>query len=1183
MARKRGGAPSWMRALLLATLLTIYLCNALVALTINKEDSFFGKRKNDDQVKISTVVFNLQDERMYLSEEYFENLMPLQNLLMLCFKSDEKSEILKEVGIDNVRTLFYENFKNEVYEKILLLFKFIKENFSDLTKRVKEEKEKNYLSEEDYLSDERLLHLLEDVITNEIEKNAFYFEKLIQFITLRKCITIHTSMNLEDTTNPIVLIMKVDPQKNQVHFKITNYLSEMEEQEIYETVINEGQEKEKVRLLKSILNPIKTNSLVMKMTKKKPLPVSHFRNLCTKHNFQVASENWVEYFYTHNETLCHVETCGSGDCLFLSLQYLLDKNGVRTSNVVPSVNVPESSFIPWYVRNVKQTGDPKFNVTDLRYLSTFYFIKFFPGYNEEDEIDEHFINGQFDLLINLEFTNYYLKKNYLYKVMQGNKSSEKKKSVMTLISNYMNKYLFSRGRPLLDGTQEDEDADCSSNTCKKGNTEGEEAGGTADGGSDGRSGNTDGSGNADGSGGGSAGGTGSGSRGRSGTGLSLDKRGGGPIRGREGDGGYDDGDGDVPGGNHNSDRSRRDVGQGRKSDHRPAVRRRGSTSSMTDSGNFRSSGGRSTFGLTGSSGNLASGNLASGNLSRGDVQEKSAPPLSPHASERSLNSIAHRWHESTNSRADAAGIGWSESANAMLGDEDKVVKLLKVEEGGEGKKFTKNTYRGVTYAAKDSPAKNTTVKHRTITLSFKRDNTSSGDSGRVKIPPGMRSPSLSHASRVTKTPLPIPVDASTHKYKDNRRNMEIPNTESAASMKDEYQRVVEPYPSDSENSEKRESIDIVKPKRHFSSQGILATTSESQPKRSVMRLTLIEKEKKNRFHDEAITESGESTNATEESQMGSQKDSEMDSQIDSQIDSQMDSQMGIQLGSQKDKDNDEQYGHNALSDPNANNEMTDYDDILEEVHQGGYRIYELIFFKLVSLSANKMTYDELKKVKRRNMHELIGANLKSKVIGSHVFMKQITQGTILPFFNYVNIKNKLNNVNRKENYANRDLYVIITDTTFNKKIKRPKDGLLTRSLLFKHNGDCISYWSIKNNHYHFTCDNKVIQTKTIEEKASAFFYERTRTGHIHWGDETDYEGFQKMFNIGLITFINNSTKFFFPKDIFTDYPVYFLIYFYSGIHFEPGIHFSVQNDREIWNSAYESTRIPPSFRQVDAQ
>ncbi|KMZ85308.1 hypothetical protein PVBG_01994 [Plasmodium vivax Brazil I] len=603
MARRRGAAP-WPRALLVATLLAAHLWSALLALTINKEDSFLGKRANDDEVRISTVVFNMSDEKMYLSEEHFENLRALQNMLVVCFKSTEKKVILKDLGIDSVKSLFYENFKKEVYENIKLFFKFVKDNFSYLAKRLKEEKKKNNLTDEQYLSDDKLLDLLEDVISYDIEKNASYFEKLVQFITLRKCFTINFSLNLESTGAPIILMTEIDTQKNHVHFKVNNNLSEGEEQQIIYTKKDDESQKDKVPFLQSIINPLKTNSLVMKMAKRMTWPVSYFRNLCTKHNFQVASENWVEFFYNHNETLCHVETCGSGDCLFLSLQYLLDKNGVRTSSVIPNVSVPESSFVPWYVRNVKQTDDPKFNVSDLRYLSTFYFIKFFPGYTEDYEIDEQFINEKFNLLINLEFTNYYLKKDYLYKVMKGNKDDSKNnKSVLILISNYMNKYLFFGGRPPI-ANSEEAAADCTNGACKKGSADGGASGGgsgSASGSASGSvSGSASGSGDrsASGSGGTSENGSASGNGGASTNGkgsanasgyggggpnaLSNDKRGGGPI----GDG---DDKGNAPKGNQNSNKGRSDTSGGSKKSSRPAIRRSGSTNSM---GNFRNAGER---------------------------------------------------------------------------------------------------------------------------------------------------------------------------------------------------------------------------------------------------------------------------------------------------------------------------------------------------------------------------------------------------------------------------------------------------------------------------------------------------------------------------------------------------------------------------------------------------------------
>ncbi|CAA9989829.1 conserved Plasmodium protein, unknown function [Plasmodium knowlesi strain H] len=1150
MAWKREAA-SWPRVILVATLFS-FLCSVLLALRINKEDGFINKLENDSEVKVSTVVFNMRDEKMYVDDEHFDNLRTLQNMLLHCFKTTEKKLILKDIGIDNVKYLFYENFKNEVYEYFKLFFKFIKENFPYFTKRLQEEKKNNNLSEEDYLSNDKLQELLEDVISYEIEKNAFYFEKLVQFITLRKCFTMNISANVDNTAKLILLLMEVDSKKKQVHFKLKNNISAEELQGQQQqhrqpqrqqhnhnnTTTTQQQQRQQqqrqpkqlsshaggappsageVPVLETTINPPRTGNLVMRTNKNMSLPMSYFKNLCIKNNFQVASRNWIEFFYRHNETLCHVETCGSGDCLFLSLQYLLDKNGVRTNNVIPNAAVPESSFLPWYIRNVKQTDDPKFNVNDLRYLSTFYFIKYFPGYTEDYEIDEQFINEKFDLLINLEFTNYYLKKDYLYKVMKDNKDDEKNKSVLVLISNYMNKYLFSGGRPPIANTEEGA-ALCRYNTCQKGNTQGP-----------GPSGNH---------------------RNGRGNGWINEKRGGGPIRGR------DQNDDDDLNGNHNSKKRGNQIGGGKENSHKSPIRR---------SGNM------------GSSGNLSSGPSGTRNKNAGDFQnvmEESESSLNPNRGERSLNSNVQRGMESMKNSDDNLSISGSQSGNAVLADEDKKVQFQKVEEGGEGNTSTKDAYFRVSYGPNQSPESTSTVKHDSVTISLKRnssdrlssssDSINSSDSGSPTVP---RNQPLRISSKDIEKDSAKVAGASTLKYTDKRKNVEVSNSKFTESTKGNYEHVVVPHSSGTEESTDTEestateesiatqestATDMMKPKRYLTKQGLLCTTPSCSPDISDIRLVQHEKDKKSRLYDKTITQSEESTDDAEESEKENKNGD------------------GI----------DEEHDSNKRDDSEPKGEMSDYNDILEEVHEGGYRIYELIFFKLVSLSANKMTYDELKGVKKKNIHTLVGTDLKSKIIGSHVFMKKITQGTILPFFNYINLKNKLNNVNRKLNYANPDLYVIITKTTFNKEITRPKDGLVTKSLLFKHNGDCISYWSIKNNHYHFTCDNKVIQTKTIEEKASAFFYERTRTGHIHWGDETDYDGFQKMFNIGLITFINNSTKFFFPRNTFQDYPIYFLIYFYSGVHFEPSIHISVQDDQEVCRSSYDRNTIPPSFLKV---
>ncbi|KJP86257.1 hypothetical protein AK88_04071 [Plasmodium fragile] len=1070
--------------------------DSLFALRINKEEGLINNNANDSNVTISTVVFNMADDRMYISEEHFDNVRTLQNILLDCFKSTEKKVFLEEIGIYNVKSLFYENFKNEVYEHIRLFFKFIKENFSYFTKRLHEQKQRNNLSEDQYLSNEKLQDLLEDVISYDIEKNAPYFEKLVHFSTLRKCFPIDLSANLDSSLKRIILITEIDSKKKHVHFKITSNLSAVEQQRINNTKGIGPTTKDKLPPLRTIINPTKTSNLPMKMNKNTNVPLSHYRNLCTKNNFQVASRNWVQFFHNHNETLCHVETCGSGDCLFLSLQYLLDKNGVRTTNVHPNPAVPESFFLPWYIHNVKQTDDTKFNVNDLRYLSTFYFIKFFPGYTQDYEIDEQFINEKFDLLINLEFTNYYMKKDYLGRVMKGSTDDSKNKSVLTLISNYMNKYLSFGGRPLIANTQEAA-ARCMSNTCGDGQKQ-------------------DGAGS-------------SGTK-RNGSESGLGK--------------------DHTGGNLNSD------------------------GSDSDSGTTSTSSGDMSSGEPGS-GNANSGNANGGNVNGGNanggprqgnndnvnhfkslVQESAPPADHPNGSERAEEFTPEDAIEFTSSDESVA-ISDSDSASDLFEEEDNVVQKQHVEDKGQGSKDTKGTYSTVTYKPKHLQDSNTKLKHQSITIPLNSNSSSSGQSPSVKIPTVLRKPSLNPSSGNTERSTPKVVHVTSVKSTAKTKNVEVKNAEPTTALPtDDYEHVVvahKPEPT------KHRPQDMMRLRKSLNTQGLLYTKSSSSTlKNPAMRLAQIESEKKYRMCNKAMMESKGSTHSTQNSQADAEE-------------------------SENEKDEEEESDSNKINDTDAVNDMNDYNDILEDVHEGGYRIYELIFFKLVSLSANKMTYDELKSVKKKNIHKLIGANLKSKVIGSHVFMKQITQGTILPFFNYINMKNKLNNVNKKLNYANTDVYVVVMKTTFNEKIKRPQDGLLTKSLLFKHSGDCISYWSIKNNNYHFTCDNKVIETKTIQEKATAFFYERTRTGHIHWGDETDYEGFQKMFNIGLITFINNNTKFFFPRNTFQDYPVYFLIYFYSGIHFEPSIHITVHNDQEVCRSSYDSNNIPPSFHLVPKQ
>ncbi|GAW82070.1 hypothetical protein, conserved [Plasmodium gonderi] len=1047
--RKEKRIAHCLSALVVAIIYSCCLLNVVISWRVNKNEDLLKSLGSGNVIKKSRVVYNLSNEKIYLSEEYFDNIRTLQSMLLTCFKSEEKKRILNDIGIESVRSLFYENFKQELYSNLTFFFKFIRENFPYLTKKLKEEKEKKNLNEKQYVSNERLLQILEDVIGYDIEKNAFYFEKLVQFTTLGKCFDITFSMNIQNTRNPVILIAEVDSKNNFLHVKINNSVEDEDEEpsgglgavggekikNADDTAKKENlMNKDKVPFLQNIMNPLKTSNLVVKMAKRMTWPTGYFRNLCSKHNFQAASENWVEYFYNHNETLCHVETCGSGDCLFLSLQYLLDKNGIKTNNLVLNTQVHESSFIPWYVRNVKQTDDTKFNVSDLRYLTTFYYIKYFPGYTEDYEIDEHYINEKFNLLINLEFTNYYLKKDFIYKVMKQNKEEHKNiKPVLSLISNYVSKYLNFGGRPSTENSRETSSS--SSSSISKINKENKTQ-------------NSD---------------------------------------------------------NNSTVNSRKNIDYPKTDNMENTL-----TAQLHTHKNIH------------------------------DLRNVLGNPLTPlndTHSEHPINPLL------TSDRRLSSGS--SISTDTIYDSSDESIEIQKLEGVKEGEKLAKDVYYRITYkpgeSTDNSDSDEGTTGGNTSTSTSRGSGSDSGTSGETHF---LKKPPITISTRSKEIhELNTSDRRDTLKYSNKTKNLELPNVGFLRSKEESaYEHLAIPKGLEDTTTYSQE---IMKTKRNFTNQGVLRASYYNNPVTSGMLGAEVEYEKKKLMNPNAPAKSEQPDVIVEEIYSDDEE-----------------AQKGKTSITKNDNDND------------------DYEDILQDIHEPGYRVYELIFFKLISLSANKITFEELKKMNKTNIQNLIGTKFKSKIIGSHVFMKQITEGTILPFYNFVNIKNKLNNVNRKINYAHPDIYVAVIETTFNKKIKRKKDGLLTNSLIFKHNGDCISYWSIKNNDYHFTCDNKVIETKTIEQKASALFYERTRTGHTHWGDETDYDSFQKMFNIGLITFMNNNTKFFFSKNTFKDYPIYFLIYFYSGIHFEPGIHISVHGEHETCHSSYDRNHIPSSFLQV---
>ncbi|CRH01586.1 conserved Plasmodium protein, unknown function [Plasmodium relictum] len=885
-----------------------FVYNISNALASNEKEKLKLKKSNDTNVSI--VVFSISNEMLYINQQHFANVKKLQHILLMCLTSENKKHILDNLGIESIKLSLYENFKKEIYKNLKIFFQFIKNNFDYLNEVINKEKKKDKLSQTYYIENDKLLNLLEKVMNFDKENNSIYIEKLHQFKNVMECVNVSISMNLENEKNPIVLIMKIDENNNNISIKIDNNLSS---ENINSIRKNEYLNTDKIQILQNILYPLKTGNLILRSSKSLKWPLKYFRNLCSSNNYKVASENWVNYFYDHNETLCHVETCGSGDCLFLTLEYLLSENGIRTYNIFTNENIKESKFIKWYVENIKSPNQKKFNVVDLRYITTYYVIKYFPGYSNEYDIDESYINDKLDLLINLEFTNYYLKKESIYEMIQHKYEGDKLKgnvflsTISDFFSNVLPFHNISPSYNVNNNNYNDDDYNDDSN--------------------------------------------------------------------------YNDDN------NYNSDDN-------------------------TDNNNQ----------------NDDDFNNNSNNNNNGD------------------------------------------DSNDRNSNNDNV------------------------------------------------SNDKNSNSGNVSNDKNSNNGNVSNDKNSNNN------DISNDK---NSNNNDISNNKNG-NRDDDYNNTY--YNRECTDSCNNNSFLSYDNNKYYS--------------------TFLPEHKKILSYD-----------IQDEIISSNEKDTILLSKNRNII------------------DYNENKDTKSINNAERKNYEDEYEDILHDIDDFGNRMYELIFFKIVSLSDNDLTLDKLKKINKKSLTKLKGTNLKVKVIGSHVFMKNIEEGIILPFYNLDNIKNKLNNPFSKKNYANKDLHVVVIKTTFNKNIKN-SNGVTTRSLLLRHDGDCISYWSIKNNKYHFTSDNKVIQTSTFQEKASAFFYERTRTGQTHWGDEIDYDAFQKMFNIGLITFINNSTEFFFSKDTFKEYELYLLIYFYSDIHFEPGIHIIVKGKNTSLNSAYKKNKIPLSFLEI---
>ncbi|SOV84306.1 conserved Plasmodium protein, unknown function [Plasmodium sp.] len=135
---------------------------------IHKNDDLDLKRgkKEDSNSSTSTAVFYLSDERIYINEEHFTNIKILQNIFMQGIKSNEHKKELEELGLLNIKTLLYEDFKQEIYNSMKLIFQFIKQNFYYLCRYINDEKKRNNLSTNNYLSDDQIFSVIKNKVMN---------------------------------------------------------------------------------------------------------------------------------------------------------------------------------------------------------------------------------------------------------------------------------------------------------------------------------------------------------------------------------------------------------------------------------------------------------------------------------------------------------------------------------------------------------------------------------------------------------------------------------------------------------------------------------------------------------------------------------------------------------------------------------------------------------------------------------------------------------------------------------------------------------------------------------------------------------------------------------------------------------------------------------------------------------
>ncbi|CDU20300.1 conserved Plasmodium protein, unknown function [Plasmodium yoelii] len=851
--------------LILATIYTKCVHSILISAALNSDPIENHKKSN-----VVAIVYDTTNAVIEYSSEYYDVILLLKSFLTKSKKKLKDTEITKRfkpLNIENISNYaFYEKSKNEIVD---FLF-FLDDNYKYLFNKYVLSSELDEYNDDLNGARAYFNNIFRSVRTTP-EDRVKYFDG---YYRIKKYINLSVSIHFELSTGLYILLIQIDPDTKKFNVKFTDYLTKRDIN-LLETAQQITKENDPV-----FQNLIKTMSdlRVYRTSGVFDHPERKLEQLCLKHDYGVTSENWISYFHPHNETLCHIDINGNGDCFFYTVKHLLYHNGIEIPNYTPTEHVPETKFVPWYLENVRKY--PKqtiFNTIDLRYITTYYTIKYFPGYTKDEDLDSQSIRSMLEILSDLEISNYHLKKHSLVKMLKSN-------------------YPFLK---------------------------------------------------------------------------------------------------------------------------------------ILDVGSFFKK------------------------------------------------------------------------------------KLKSIFKGKDDDDSYKNT---------DAPQNSQNSSIKNLKTDKKKQTRSSQNSPSIELV------DLKHKPKNHQGVLQPPTNLEINSTSEYASNIDYANTPPSTSTS-EYATNID-YANTPPSTSKAESDNIID---HIDS---APSTSKAETDNINDYINSAPSASKDDY-DRIMDYFDNVKNATKESNRVNATNYELNNPIE-----------------------------------------YNYDEILEDISGLNNRMYELIFFKLISLKENNITEIKDNSIPIELVPRLKGKLLKSKVLSSHPFKEIPKRGDVFPFFNFSNIKKQLSHPFNLKSYHNNDLYGVVVCTTFNKELIRKSDKKKTYSLIFNLHGDELSYHSILNNDYHFTHNSVLIETKTMHQKALALFYERTRPGHSHWGDETDYNAFQKMFNIGLITFMHDSTKLFFPKMDFEEYPNYFLIYFFSEMHFEPAVHVKYNRNSVTYKSSYERNNIPNSITNI---